>query len=70
MAASFTATTQEMAEVLRTSDSTIRRLRREGVLKAGTHYRAIGSGTIRPALLWNVEAVEAALAHRSRKELR
>ena len=65
----FRSTTQETALHLRTSDSTLRRLRREGVLKAGLHYRAIGSGTIKPTLLWDPEACDAALAQRSRRAL-
>lgn len=66
----FTATTQEVAEQLRTSDSTLRRLRREGVLKPGIHFRAIGSGTVKPALLWDVGACDAAMAQRSLRALR
>lgn len=68
--ASFTATTSEVVVQLRTSDSTLRRLRREGVLKPGLHFRAIGSGTVRPSLLWDPQATDAALAQRSRRALR
>jgi len=67
---SFTLTTQEVSEKLRLSDSTLRRLRREGVLKPGHHFRAIGGGTVKPALLWDAEATDAALAQRSRRALR
>ncbi len=67
---SFTATTKEVADQLRTSDSTLRRLRREGVLKPGQHYRAQGTGTVKPTLLWDAAAVDAALAQRSRRALR
>jgi hypothetical protein len=66
----FTATTQEVSEQLRLSDSTLRRLRREGVLKPGQHFRAIGGGTLKPALLWDAAATDAALAHRSRRTLK
>lgn len=66
----FSLTTKEAAEVLRLSDSTLRRLRQEGVLKPGQHYRAIGAGSVRPALLWDAAAVDAALAYRSRRALR
>jgi hypothetical protein len=66
----FTATTQEVSEQLRLSDSTLRRLRREGVLKPGQHFRAIGGGTLKPSLLWDVAATDAALAQRSRRALR
>ena len=66
----FTATTQEVSEQLRLSDSTLRRLRRQGVLKPGQHFRAIGGGTLKPALLWDVAATDTALAQRSRRSLR
>lgn len=66
----FAATTSEAAQQLRISDATLRRLRREGVLKAGVHFRAVGSGTSRPPLLWNVDAADQALAQRSRRVLR
>jgi hypothetical protein len=66
----FTATTQEVSEQLRLSDSTLRRLRREGVLKPGQHFRAIGSGTVKPSLLWDAAATDTALAQRSRRALR
>ena len=65
----FAATTSEAAQQLRISDATLRRLRREGVLKAGVHFRAMGSGTSRPPLLWNVDAADQALAQRSRRVL-
>ena len=66
----FTLTTKEAASQLRTSDQTLRRLRQEGVLKAGVHFRAIGSGKQKPQLLWDVTAADAALAQRSRRTLR
>jgi hypothetical protein len=65
----FNATTPELSQQLRVSDSTLRRLRLEGALKPGVHFRALGSGTKRPPLLWNVEAVDQALAQRSRRVL-
>lgn len=65
----FTSTTREVAELLRVSDATLRRLRQSGVLRAGIHYRAIGIGTQRPPLLWNRESVEETLAKRSRRVL-
>lgn len=67
---SFTLTTAELSQQLRISDSTLRRLRREGVLKPGHHFRAIGGGTVKPALLWDPAATDAALAQRSRRILR
>ena len=66
----FSFTTSELSEQLRVSDSTLRRLRREGVLKPGQHFRAIGGGTVKPALLWDAAATDAALAQRSRRALR
>lgn len=65
----FTATTSEAAELLRTSESTLRRLRRAGVLRAGIHFCAIGAGCKAPALLWAPELVQEALAKRSRQVL-
>jgi hypothetical protein len=67
MALVFSATTAEAANALRISDATLRKLRREGVLKAGVHFRAQGLGKSRPPLLWNVEAAESALTSRSRR---
>ena len=43
----FSLTTREVADRLRTSDSSLRRLRREGVLKPGIHFRGQGLGTLR-----------------------
>lgn len=65
----FTSTTSEAAKKLRLSEVTLRRLRDEGVLKAGLHYRALGQGTTRPPLLWDPAATDAALAQRSRRVL-
>ncbi len=65
----FRLTTPEVCEQLRISDSTLRRMRREGILKAGKHFRAIGAGTIKPALLWDGVATDQALAQRARREL-
>lgn len=66
----FSATTDEACEALRISDSSLRRLRKEGVLQPGIHFRAIGGGQIRPALIWDVDASDLALARRSRRLLR
>jgi hypothetical protein len=65
----FTMTTPEVVDSLRVSDQTLRRLRRDGVLRPGIHFRAIGTGTERPPLVWNPEAVDAELAKRSRRLL-
>jgi hypothetical protein len=66
----FNTTTKEACEVLRTSESTLRRLRRAGVLRPGIHFLAIGAGEVAPSLLWCPDAVEEALAKRSRRILR
>lgn len=66
----FTHTTKELSVELRLSVSTLRRLRKERVLQAGIHYRAVGAGLVRPALLWNPVATDVVLARRSKKELR
>jgi len=65
----FNLTTFEAAGFLRISPATLRRLRKEGILKAGVHYRAMGSGSLRPPLLWNEAAIEHALTQRSKRVL-
>ena len=63
----FTATNAEALGALRISESTLLRLRREGVLKPGTHYRSAGTGKIRSPLAWDLSATEDALAARTRR---
>ena len=63
----FTATTAEALGALRISESTLLRLRKEGVLKPGTHYRSAGTGTVRSPLAWDLSATENALAARTRR---
>jgi hypothetical protein len=65
----FSATTQEAVQILRTSESTLRRLRRAGVLRPGIHFCASGAGEKAPSLLWAPEAVQEALVKRSRQVL-
>jgi hypothetical protein len=65
----FTLTTKEAARELRTSQNTLRRLRKEGVLRPGVHFIAVGSGQIAPNLLWNCAEVQEALAKRTRRLL-
>jgi hypothetical protein len=65
----FHATTQEATQILRTSEATLRRLRKAGVLRPGVHFCASSSGTKAPNLLWAPEAVQEALAKRSRQIL-
>ena len=66
---SFDLTTAEILLSLRISDTTLRRLRQQGVLQAGIHYRAKGTGSKRPPLVWDAEAVYKALAEHSEREL-
>ncbi|MCP9824675.1 helix-turn-helix domain-containing protein [Synechococcus sp. EJ6-Ellesmere] len=47
----FTYSTREACKALRISDRTLLRLRRDGVLRPGDHYRAAGAGQHRPTLL-------------------
>ena len=65
----YSHSTREACAALRISDRTLFRLRRDGILKAGDHFRAAGAGISRPPLLWNVEEVERTLARRSRRVL-
>jgi hypothetical protein len=65
----FTHTTKEVALALRTSVSTLRRLRLAGVLRPGIHFCAIGAGEKAPNLLWSPEAVEETLVKRTRRLL-
>ena len=66
----FNLTTVEAVDALRISPTTLRRLRKEGVLKPGIHFRALGAGAIRPPLLWDGVAIDAALTNRSRRTLK
>lgn len=63
----FTLTTKEAATELRTSESTLRRLRKEGVLKPGVHFIAVGAGAVAPNILWSASEVQEALAKRTRR---
>ena len=63
----FTDSTSEIQGKLRISESTLLRLRKEGILRAGQHYRAAGTGTIRSPLVWDPTATENALAARTRR---
>lgn len=65
----YTHSTREACESLRISDRSLLRLRRDGVLRAGDHFRAAGAGVSRPPLLWNIDEVERTLARRSRRLL-
>lgn len=65
----FSSTTKELTQQIRCSETTLRRLRREGVLKPGVHFIGLGTGTKSPTLAWSLEAVEEALRLRSRRAL-
>lgn len=62
----FAHTTAEAAKVLRTSSRTLLLLKKEGAFRAGIHYRPLGIGKVRPKLLWDITAVEAALVKRTK----
>ena len=66
----FTRSTAELIGDLRLSDSTLYRLRQEGVLKPGEHFRAGGAGSRRSPLQWDPAATEKALAARARRTQR
>ena len=60
----FRLTTAEMCSALKISESSLYILRKKGVLLPGVHYRAQGPGRVRPKLIWDPEAVDAALTQR------
>ena len=66
----FTRSTAELIGDLRLSDSTLYRLRQEGVLKPGEHFRVGGAGCTRSPLQWDPHATEQALALRTRRTKR
>lgn len=69
MSVVFTLTTEEAVALFRISSTTLRRLRKDGILKPGIHYRAMGAGVIRSPLIWCGAAVEETLTNRSRSIL-
>ena len=64
----FTQSTAELQAALLVSESSLYRLRKQGVLRPGVHYRAQGFGSVKPQLRWDPEAVEDALAQRTKRE--
>ena len=64
-----TATTQEALAVLRMGKTTLYRLRKEGYLKPGEHYRSVGLGKLHHKWLWDPEAIQRALEVRTRRIL-
>jgi len=65
----FSLTTAQVAEQFSISQSTLRKMRKEGFFKAGVDFRAMGLGTQKPRLAWNPEALENTLALRSKRVL-
>ena len=66
---SFSFTTAELIRQSGLSDSTLYRLRKEGILRPGRDYRANGFGTRSPRLAWDPEAVDKSLSLRSKRVL-
>ncbi len=64
----FTQSSAELRAALAVSESSLYRLRKEGVLRPGVHYRAQGFGSVKPQLRWDPTAVENALAQRTKRE--
>ena len=64
----FTQSSAELRAALAVSESRLYRLRKEGVLRPGVHYRAQGFGSVKPQLRWDPSAVENALAQRTKRE--
>lgn len=63
----FAWTTAQVCEAIGLSASTLKELRRQGVLVNGRHYRFAGAGKLRPRIRWNLAAVEDAITVRSRR---
>lgn len=63
----FSATTRDVCDYLDLGPRCLKRLRDQGYLVAGKHFRHVGVGTIRPRIRWNLAAVEEAITNRSRR---
>lgn len=63
----FAHTTLEVCEALGIGERVLKRLRDEGTLVSGRHFRYVGSGRKRPRLRWNLTATDEAITHRSRR---
>ena len=50
----FHATTQEATQILRTSESTLRRLRKAGVLRPGIHF-CVSSGGVKAPISFGLQ---------------
>ena len=55
----FTATTGDVRDTLRVSKNTLARMRADGIFRPGVHFVALGTGSLRASLRWNLAAVEA-----------
>ncbi len=63
----FTATTGDVRDTLRVSKNTLSRMRADGIFRPGVHFVALGTGSLRASLRWNLAAVEATLQKRSKQ---
>ena len=63
----FSATTAEVCEHLGLSAKVLKKLRDEGYLQNGKHFRFASGGTVKPRLRWNPVACDEALTYRSRR---
>ncbi|MCP9786792.1 hypothetical protein [Cyanobium sp. N5-Cardenillas] len=63
----FTATTGDVRDSLRVSKNTLARMRADGIFRPGVHFVALGTGSLRASLRWDLAAVEATLQKRSRQ---
>jgi hypothetical protein len=63
----FSFTTGEVQAALRVTKNTLTRLRAADVLRSGVHFTAHGVGLRRPALRWDLPAVEETLAKRGKQ---
>jgi len=63
----FFFTTGEVQAALRLTKNTLTRLRAAEVLRPGVHFTAHGVGLLRPALRWDLPAVEGTLAKRGKQ---
>jgi len=57
----------EVQDSLRISKNTLTRLRSAEILRPGVHFTAHGLGLKRPALRWDLPAVEETLARRGKQ---
>jgi hypothetical protein len=63
----YDITSKQACELLHISESTLRRMRKAGYFRPGTHFIATGMGQKAPSLLWCAALLEEALAKRTRR---